>query len=250
MPNLPALLADFPLPLAFCALLAGIVRGFSGFGLSAVLVASGSFFIAPKSLIPAAQFLEIVGSIALLKSVWKDINWQWLKAMAAGYFISIPFGVATLAYAPEKFLRIGGCIVILLASICLLLNVRPPVRDGFGLRFGTGIIAGFLAAASSIGGMFASVMLFAAELPAKSLRATLILLFFLSSLYSLSWGIWHGVANVKTFTLGGTLAIPLLIGIAIGTRGFSMVTPEKFKRYVLIILAVLSLAGIVSVVFS
>ena len=188
-----------------------------------------------------------MGSIALLKSVWKDVNWKWLKAMAAGYFISIPFGTYALVYAPEKVLRMGGCIVILLASICLLANVRPPVRDGFGLHFGTGIIAGFLAAASSIGGMFASVMLFAAELPAKSLRATLVVLFFLSALYSLSWGAWHGVANAQTFTLGATLAIPLLIGIAIGTRGFSIVTPERFKRYVLMILAVLSLAGIISV---
>jgi uncharacterized protein len=250
MPHFTTLPADFSLPLALCALLAGIVRGFSGFGLSAVLVASGSFFIAPKSLIPAAQFLEIIASIALLKSVWKDVNWRWLKAMAAGYAISIPIGVAALSYAPQTWLRVAGCVVILIASLCLLMNLRLPLRDGLGLRFGTGLLAGFLAGASSIGGMVASVMLFAAELPAKSLRATLVVLFFLSALYSLSWGVWHGVANTQTFTLGGTLAIPLLIGIAIGTRGFSIVTPEKFKRYVLMILAVLAVAGIVSVALS
>ena len=250
MPTFPYILADFSLPLALCALLAGIVRGFSGFGLSAVLVASGSFFIAPKSLIPAAQFLEIVGSLSLLKSVWKDVNWRWLKAMAAGYFVSVPLGVAALAYAPQVALRVAGCVVSLIASLCLLANLRLPLRDGLGFRFGTGLMAGFLAGASSVGGMMASVVLFAAELPAKSLRATLVVLFFFSGIYSLTWGLWHGVANTKTFSLGATLAIPMLIGIAIGIRGFSIVTPEQFKRYVLMILAVLALAGIVSVAFA
>ncbi len=247
MPTLSLPPTELFLPLALCALLAGIVRGFSGFGLSAVLVASGSFFIAPKSLIPAAQFLEIVGSLSLLKSVWKDVNWRWLKAMAAGYFISVPFGVAALAYAPQTALRLAGCIVILIASVCLLANVRLPLRDGFGFRFGTGLMAGFLAGASSVGGMMASVVLFAAELPAKSLRATLVVLFFFSGIYSLSWGLWHGVANAQTLSIGALLAVPMLIGIAIGTRGFSIVTPEQFKRYVLMILAVLAIGGIVSV---
>ncbi len=250
MPTILPALAELSFPLALCALLAGIVRGFSGFGLSAVLVASGSFFIAPKSLIPAAQFLEIVGSLSLLKSVWKDVNWRWLKAMAAGYVISIPIGVAALAYAPQAILRLGACLVILVASLCLLANVRLPLRDGLGFRFGTGLMAGFLAGSSSVGGMMASVVLFAAELPAKSLRATLVVLFFLSGIYSLSWGLWHGVANAQTFSLGALLAIPMLIGIAIGTRGFSIVSPEQFKRYVLMILAVLAVAGIVSVAFA
>ena len=40
------------LVLAACSFLAGLVRGFSGFGLSAVLVASASFVISPRLIIP------------------------------------------------------------------------------------------------------------------------------------------------------------------------------------------------------
>ena len=52
--------------LAACAFLAGLVRGFSGFGLSAVLVASAAFVISPRLIIPTAQALEVVASIALI----------------------------------------------------------------------------------------------------------------------------------------------------------------------------------------
>jgi uncharacterized protein len=183
----------------------------------------------------------------MIPSVWRDVNWKWLRPMAAGYAISIPLGVAALAYAPSNVLRVGGCALLLVASSCLLFNARPKLPDGFPLRFGTGLVAGFMAGASSLGGMVASVMLFAVSIPAKNLRATLIVLFFCSALYSTSWGTWHGVVTKATFVQSAWLAIPMLIGIAIGSRGFRVVSEAQFRKAVLAVLAILSIAGIVSV---
>jgi uncharacterized protein len=241
-------LPDSFLPLAVCALLAGLVRGFSGFGLSAVLVASGAFFVAPKLLIPSAQALEVIASIWMIPSIWRDVNWKWLRPLALAYGFAIPLGVMALAYAPADVLRLGGCALLLVASLCLLFNARPKLPDGFPLRFGTGLVAGFMAGASSLGGMVASVMLFAVSIPAKNLRATLIVLFFGSALYSLSWGAWHGIVTKATFVQSAWLAIPMLIGIAIGSRGFHIVSEVQFRKAVLAVLAVLSIAGIASVV--
>ncbi len=243
----------FPAPpehfliLAACAFVAGLVRGFSGFGLSAVLVASAAFVISPKLIIPTAQTMEVIASIALIPSVWRDVNWKWLTPMAAAYALSIPAGVAALAYLPEQALRVGGCVILFIASLCLLLNARPKLPDGLPLRFGTGLVAGFFAGATSLGGMVASVMLFAVALPAKNLRATLIVLFFGSALYSLSWGAWHGVVTGATFVRAAWLAVPLLAGIAVGSHGFKHVSEAGFRKAVLAVLAVLSIAGIVSV---
>lgn len=233
--------------LAACAFVAGLVRGFSGFGLSAVLVASAAFVISPKLIIPTAHAMEVIASIALIPSVWRDVNWKWLTPMLAAYSLSIPLGVAALAYLPAQTLRVGGCVVLLVASACLLLNARPKLPDGLPLRFGTGIVAGFLAGATSLGGMVASVMLFAVALPAKNLRATLIVLFFGSALYSLLWGAWHGVVTRETFTRAAWLTVPLLAGILVGSHGFKHVSEAGFRKAVLALLAVLSIAGIASV---
>jgi uncharacterized protein len=236
--------------LAVCAFAAGLVRGFSGFGLSAVLVASAAFFVSPKLIIPAAQALEVVASIVMLKSVWPDVNWRWLKPMALGYLFSVPFGIAALSYGSATALRMLGCVVLLGASLAMLLNFQPNLRDGFALRMGTGLVAGFMSGATSYGGMIASIMLFAVELPPKNLRATLVLMFFMGSIYSLILGAWNGITNLRTFTLAGWLILPMLAGIALGSRGFSMVSPEQFKRGVLFVLAALSFVGLLSVMTS
>jgi uncharacterized protein len=186
----------------------------------------------------------------MLKSVWHEVNWRWLKPMAFGYFFSVPIGVAALTYGSANALRILGCAVLLVASLAMLMNFRPNLRDGFALRMGTGLVAGFMSGATSFGGMVASVMLFAVELPAKNLRATLVVMFFLNSLYSMILGGWTGIANAQTFSLAAWLALPMVAGIALGSRGFSVVTPEQFKRYVLVLLAVLSIAGLLSVTFG
>ena len=233
--------------LAACAFVAGLVRGFSGFGLSAVLVASAAFVISPKLIIPTAQTMEVIASIALIPSVWRDVNWKWLTPMAVAYALSIPAGVAALAHLPEQALRVGGCVILFIASLCLLLNARPKLPDGLPLRFGTGLVAGFFAGATSLGGMIASVMLFAVALPAKNLRATLIVLFFGSVLYSLSWGAWYGVVSGGTFIRAAWLAVPMLAGIAVGSHGFKHVSEAGFRKAVLAVLAALSIAGIASV---
>ncbi|MEO7253805.1 MAG: sulfite exporter TauE/SafE family protein [Casimicrobium sp.] len=244
----------FPAPpdhlfiLSACAFLAGLIRGFSGFGLSAVLVASASFVISPRQIIPTAQALEVVASIALIPTVWRDVDWKWLTPMGAAYLVSIPLGVAALTHLPEAALRVIGCVVLLVAALCLLLNRRPKLPDGLPLRFGTGLIAGFFAGSTSLGGMVASTMLFAVSLPAKNLRATLIVLFFGSAMYSLLWGAWQGVVTTGTFTRGAWLAVPMLLGIAVGTRGFKSVSESMFRQCVLVLLATLAVAGIVSVI--
>ena len=236
--------------LAACAFLAGLIRGFSGFGLSAVLVASAAFVISPKLIIPTAQTMEVIASIALIPSVWRDVNWKWLTPMGAAYLISIPLGVAALAYLPEALIRVGGCLLLLVASLCLLLNLRPNLPDSLALRFGTGLVAGFFAGASSLGGMVASVMLFAVSLPPKNLRATLIVLFFGSALYSLSWGAWQGVVTQSTFARAAWLALPLLLGIAVGTHGFKNVSEKVFRQCVLALLTILAVAGIINVIWT
>ncbi len=191
--------------------------------------------------------MEVIASIALIPGVWRDVSWKWLTPMATAYALSIPAGVAALAYLPEKTLRVGGCVILLIASLCLLLNARPKLPDVLPLRFGTGVVAGFFAGATSLGGMVASTMLFAVALPAKNLRATLVVLFFGSALYSLLWGAWHGVVSSDTFTRAAWLAGPMLAGIAVGSHGFRHVSEAGFRKAVLLTLAALSVAGFASV---
>ena len=103
IPNLAALLA-LPISeiavLAVICLIAGLVRGFSGFALSAMVMASGALIIAPVQLIPICWWLEMTASLFMLRGGWQDANRKVAIGLAIGSTLGVPFGLAlTMAIA-------------------------------------------------------------------------------------------------------------------------------------------------------
>ena len=245
-----------PAPLGYVAwgagvaLFAGIVRGFAGFGLSAFVVAGMSLALSPQQIVPAAMMLEIVASLSLLRSVWRDVAWHWIGPLLAGYAVAVPLGVWCLAALPEAPLRAAVSVVIFTAALIMLRGWHPDFRDTIGLRLGTGLGSGFLSGLSSIGGMFAATMLFTTSLPGARLRATLIALFFVSAWYGLAWT-WHqGLATGATVLWAAWLLVPMLVGIAIGRLFFAKNEKKQFRRAVLRVLAGIAGLGLVRAVWA
>ena len=240
-----------PAPLGYVAwgagvaLFAGIVRGFAGFGLSAFIVAGMSLLLSPQQIVPAAMMLEILASLSLLRSVWRDVAWHWIGPLLAGYAVAVPLGVwclATLAGGAAARRRVGR-------DICRCADhasrLASELRDTIALRLGTGLGSGFLSGLSSIGGMFAATMLFTTSLPGARFRATLITLFFVSAWYGLAWTWRQGLATGAHVLWAAWLLVPMLVGIAIGRRFFARTAEAQFRRAVLRVLAGVAGLGIV-----
>jgi uncharacterized membrane protein YfcA len=247
MLNTIGLLPESPHLLVYAAIVAtfaGFVRGFAGFGFSAFTIAGLSLLISPNQIVPASLLLEVLASLSLLRSVWQDISWIWLKPLILGSVIAIPLGVwslATLATAP---LQIVVSTVILCAAGLLLSGVRPPWKDTAPSRFATGLTSGFFTGLSAVGGMVVATMLFSSPLSAKTSRATLISLFFFSDLYALSWAGGQGLFNQTTLQWVGCLIVPMLIGIVLGQRHFLTVSEARFRQLMLQILAAVAALGL------
>ena len=62
--------------LAIGLLVAAFSRGYSGFGFSALLVASGSLVTDPIKIVPLAIMLEVTASVIQAAGVWRDIDWK------------------------------------------------------------------------------------------------------------------------------------------------------------------------------
>ena len=242
---------SLPAPLGYVAwgaavaLFAGVVRGFAGFGLSAFIVAGMSLLLSPQQIVPAAMMLEILASLSLLRSVWRDVAWHWIGPLLAGYAIAVPLGVWCLATLPEAPLRSTVSVAIFAAALVMLRGWHPNLRDTIALRLGTGLGSGFLSGLSSVGGMFAATMLFTTSLPGARLRATLITLFFAGAWYGLAWAWRTGLATGATALWAAWLLAPMLVGISIGRRFFARTAEEQFRRAVLRVLAGIAGLGIV-----
>jgi uncharacterized membrane protein YfcA len=243
-----------PLPVVLygvlVALFAGSVRGFAGFGLSAFIVACMSLWLSPQIIVPAAMMLEVLASVSLLRSVWPHVSWHWIRPLIAGYAVSVPLGVWCLSILPEVPLRLAVSTIILCVATTLLAGFRPRWGDGIGVRLGTGLVAGFMAGLSSVGGMIAAMMLFTTSLPSARLRATLIALFVLSASYGLLWAGQRGLVNRGTLLWAAWLVVPMLIGIAIGRHGFTRASESQFRRAMLGVLAAVAAMGMLRALWA
>jgi uncharacterized protein len=244
---LPALLVVFG---------AGIVRGFAGFGFSALCVAGLSLWLPPALVVPPVFVLEVLASLSLLRSAWKDVDWRWLGWLMAGNALCIPVGVALLAWVSEAPLR--ALIGTLLLAAALLLRsgwqlALPPTR---GLRLATGLVSGLVNGIAAIGGIAVAVMLSATALAPAAMRATLILLFLFTDLYALGWAAvlpaaqGEALLDAAALRLALWLAPAMLAGIVVGQRFFAGASPERFRRLVLDLLAAMAALSVLRALAS
>ncbi|HOL36195.1 MAG TPA: sulfite exporter TauE/SafE family protein [Rubrivivax sp.] len=227
---------------------AGVVRGFAGFGFSAVTVAGLSLVVSPVEIVPVAFVLEVLASVHQVPGSWRDIHARWLGWLVLGNALAIPLGLALLGWLPETPLRLLIGTLLLLATAALRSGATAHLEATRSVRLATGLASGLANGVAAIGGIMVAVLLSATALEPAAMRATLIALFLFTDLYALAWAAglsW--LADAPNVLLGAATAAwvlwmlpPMLVGIAIGQRGFAGISPASFRRRVLELLIVVS----------
>lgn len=250
MPSLPLHLIVVNLLIVFAA---GMVRGFSGFGFSALCVAGLSLFVPPAQVVPPIFVLEVLASVTLLRGALKDADWPWLSWLALGNALFIPLGVALLAFVPETPLRLLIGALLLLAAVLLRSGLRLALAPTRTVRLATGLVSGFVNGVAAIGGIAVAVLLSTAQMAPAAMRATMIMLLLFTDLYALAWvGIMSAGSETGNALLGAdtlrwalSLVPAMLAGIWVGQRSFAGVSPTQFRRHVLNLLILIALVGVV-----
>lgn len=248
-PLAPATLA-YSLCVVFAA---GIVRGFAGFGFSAITVAGMSLVVSPALMVPAIFMLEILASLSQLRGIARDVDMPWLGWLMLGNLICIPLGVALLAWLPETPLRLLIGILLMAAALLLRGGAQVALEPTRGLRLAAGLASGFINGVAAIGGIAVAVLLSTTKMAPAALRATLIALLLFSDVVSLiSAALMPSSAHASGNLLGPDtlkwalwLAPAMLAGIWWGQRSFKGVSPEQFRRHVLNLLIGLAAVSVV-----
>lgn len=233
--------------LLWCALVlavAGFARGYSGFGFSAIVVAGFGFVAGPALAAPLAILLEVMASLFQARSVWRQIAWRDAFAMLAGSLAGNPLGVLVLEHAPETPLKTAIYLYVLAVCAILLAARASPRALGNLAWFGVGLVAGVINGATALSGLFiVSVMTLTATPPSR-MRATLIAYFFFSDFYAAALLAMRGLIDTQMLVLAA-VAFPIVAaGIMLGSRRFLGATDAQFRRATILVLAVLSVAGL------
>jgi uncharacterized protein len=223
-----------------CIFGAAIVRGYAGFGFSMLSITALSIFLPPREIIPSIFVLEVLASIHLLTSAWRDVHWRSLLWLSIGCGIGTPFGVYALARVPAAPLTLVLAVVVLILCVLLARGFVLKSMPGTAATASTGVVSGLLNGSVGIGGPPVVMFYFGSPAAVETGRASMIAYFLFTDVLALAWQ-WHeGLLKRAIFERSLWYALPLLAGVWLGNRAFGAVDPARFRRWVLRLLMLLA----------
>jgi len=241
------------LSLAFClaaVFAAAAIRGFSGFGLSALVVSSISLVLPPAEIVPMTLMMEAVASLRMLPAVRHDLDWKIMGGLLAGAVPAVPLGAWLLASLPDAAMRGLISLLVLVASLMVwrgIVFVRTP---GLAAHGATGVVSGGMFGAAAVGGLPVVVYLLAGSIPAATTRAVLTLYLMLMGLYGAAVTGAFGLVGAESMWRVALFLPPLFAGVAIGGRKFASASPDSYRRFTLVLLVLLAVAGLARAAFA
>lgn len=225
-------------------LVAGFVRGYSGFGFSALIVAASGLVTSPLHFVAVVVILETVMSLQAWQGAGPDVDWGRVKWLMAGAAVGLPLGLWALSGISEDAARtiISGYVLIMCVVLLAGFRLTAEVR-GAGGNLAAGLVSG-LANAPGMGGLPVAAFFSAQPMQAAVFRATLIAYFPLLDLVSAPLYWLAGLVSWDTLWASLWLLPPTVLGNWLGGRHFFNTDPQGFRRFAIVLLAGLAALGL------
>lgn len=218
---------------------AAVVRGFAGFGFSALTVTLLTMMAKPAMVVPMVFMLEIAASLWMLPSLWRRIDFRWVMFVGIGLAFGSPVGVFMLANVPAEVSRPVIYVVLAMVSTVALLQHSGKMAKWRAPPVVAGLVAGVGNGMAAIGGVICALFLLADQSrePAR-IRASLAGMFLMTDIYALLWGGALGVAGAAHLKSAALLLPALFLGIVIGTKLFGKSNPQKYRTIALAVILI------------
>lgn len=230
--------------LSFGAFLAGIVRGFAGFGTAMIYLPFAGQVLGPFAALTTLIVKDLIAPLMHVPRALRDGQPRDLVWLLAGAVVSVPLGVWVLSrVAPEVF-RWGVSLVTLAMLAALILGLRYQGAITRPLTLGAGAMGGFLAGSVGLPGPPVILLYMASRLPAAAVRATLTLYLILADVLLLGVLGWNGYIVPSALALGALMILPYLLGNWVGAMLFRPELELLYRRVAYAIIAASALLGL------
>lgn len=230
--------------------MAGAVRGFSGFGLSAVLISASALLIAPVEIVPVLFLLETVASFGMFRSVYQDVDWPVATKLIIGLLVATPAGLYLVENLPADTTRVLLSLMVIGGSLLILSGYRTPFRFSGVVPVLAAVFAGLASGLAGLAGLAMMMWILATGYDLVRARATLAVVFAITMIYSFAVATAQGLVNTNTLVTTLWLSPFVLIGLFPGKHFFKTISRERLRKYVLCLLIVLAGVGLIRVLIG
>ena len=232
----------------FTVLIASIIRGFNGFGFSAICISGFSFILPAIEIVPIILALEVIISIFMVPYIWNKIDWKFVFKILSGIIMGSPIGLYLLKHLNPETTHLSVCLLIIFFSILLMKGYsNQTINNNYGKIF-TGIVSGILNGLTTLGGMPVALFLLITSIQPAIIRGSLAALFFLTDIYAFILSFFAGIIDITTIYRVVPLTIILPIGVFIGNKFFVKSKEETYRKVVFYFLIFISILGIFRII--
>jgi hypothetical protein len=208
---------------------AGLMRGYAGFGTAVLLAPIFATLWGPRAGVPVMLLMELIVSAQLLPQARLDADRRLILPLGAAACVATPLGAWVLLVADGGLLRRAIGALVLAFGGLLMSGWRYHGTRPLPLNLAIGGVAGLLKGATGMSGPPVILYLLAGPEAARRHRANLILFFALIGVISLIAPAIAGLFDTTAFART-LLLLPILMGcVPIGARLFRIV-PERWYR--------------------
>lgn len=217
------------------------MRGYSGFGFSLIAITGLALLHPVSAIVPAIFLMEITATLHMLPAIWKDIHWRSLLPLIAGCLVATPFGLMALPFVSPESMKIALSLFVLFAVALMFSGFKLNAVPGTAAAGAAGGAAGFCNGAFGIAGP--PVILFYFSSPAGNAvgRASIAAFFFFTDVIGLAFATPMGMLSADTLWRAALFLPALLAGVWVGSRSFGTSDQEQFRRWILVLLALMAL---------
>ncbi len=242
---MPELLSAPFLIAALVAFIAGMVRGFAGFGAAMLMTPAFSALYGPAVGIALCLLLEIVVALPLLPAVVKLVDWRRIGLLLLAAAAAVPLGNLALSQIDPQPMRWLISAIVLMAVAMLASGWRFSGKPNLSATLGAGACSGFLNGLSGMAGPPIIFYYMAGSDTAALVRANLTTYFVFIDLVTLAVFTARQLIGWDTALQALALAPAVVIGGMAGERLFPLASESFYRRLALGLLVAVAIGVLI-----
>ncbi|MFO1081197.1 MAG: sulfite exporter TauE/SafE family protein [Reyranellaceae bacterium] len=242
---MPDLLSPAFLVCTLTACIAGMVRGFAGFGAAMMMTPVFSALYGPAVGVVLCLLLEIVVALPVVPGVLALVDWRRIGLLLLGAATAVPVGTLVLTVAEPAAMRWAISAIVLAAVLLLASGWRFAGQPRRWTTLAAGASSGFLNGLSGMAGPPIAFYYLAGPETVTRVRANLTTYFVFVDLAALAAFAGRGLVGGGTLLQALALAPAVILGAVIGGKLFPLASEGFYRRLALGLLAGVAIGALI-----
>ena len=230
--------------IALVAFGAGLIRGFTGFGGPAFMLATLTLFFTPYSIVSKILVVDFIASVYLFKVVYRQIDWRATACMVVPTLLSMPLGHWLLLELDPLWMKRAMASIIACACVLMLCGFRYQHPMTTAWLIFVGICAGIVFGGSYIA-LVAVVFILLGPYDKNQGRTLIVAWSFFTVLGFAVISVYSGTTGIDDVIAAAPGAATYLLGTWLGSHGFRKSSEKLFRNTAIAVLLGLAIFNIV-----